>query len=265
MLIRAFFVVMILLLNIGCNIYAQEERTNVKGGFKECVIYKTEYKLGKLDNASRFKELHCYYDSTGKKTLELKYRPNNYLESKEYSYYNSDGRIHTVKGCNGDDSSKFQYYRYYGYDDNGNIIRSGAAHSDVRNEAIQPIFDKESFKFDKKGNIIEKIADKNVHHPLKFNYKYDKKGNQIEETIKSSDSSFFSRISNKYDKNRNIVEKIIYKKYPDREKANNQKFTYKYDSYGNITEEIRFLLNLKEPTEKREYIYFPNILNKVSK
>lgn len=252
MIIRAFLVVMILLLSFECNAYTQDKQDKVVGGYKECVVYKTNYKLGKLDIESRYKELHCYYDSEGKKIIEIAYRPNGVFEVKETSVYNSKGRIDTIKGYSRIDTTDFDYFKCFTYNEYGDLIHSTKVGFDTRLVNEESVYKKASYKYNKKGDLIQKIAyyvDGKID--MKCEYKYDSKGNRIKEVITNANRAVFSNISFKYDKKKNIIERIT---YIENGQKINQKFKYKYDVLGNETEEIIYK-NLKEPIEKREYIY----------
>jgi YD repeat-containing protein len=252
MLIRAFFAIIIILFNIGCNIYAQEEQSIVKGGYKECIVYKSEYKSGKLDSTSRFKELLCNYDSTGKKILQINYQPNGVFETKELRFYDGKGRIDTIKFFQRVDTTELASFEFYTYNDDGDLIEIAKASEDTRLiKEINPA-KKASYKYNKKGNVVEKTSYQfDGTLDSKYQYKYDSKGNKTQELITNADRKVSSRITFKYNKNRNIIEKINFVEYGQKI---NQKYKYKYDELGNATEEIIYK-NLKEPIEKREYIY----------
>jgi hypothetical protein len=236
--------------------YSQDKQEKVNGGYKECVIYKTDYKKGKLDINSKYKEHDCLYDSKGKKISEIKYQPSGDFVTKELCHYDSKGRIDTVKGYIKADTADYSYYLYYVYDAEGELIESGRVESDTHDSIEHTNYNKGTYKYDSKKNLIEKteiLSDGS--NGLKCTYRYDSKNNKIEEVITKPDDSVLSRTSYKYDKNKNIIEKVILVKYERNEKEFNQKYKYKYDALGNETEEIIYYRDLKEPTEKREYKY----------
>ncbi|MEI6090325.1 MAG: hypothetical protein WCR42_07740 [bacterium] len=250
---RAFILLILttFIVQISC-LYSQDKQDLVKGGYKECIVFKTEYKLGKLDSASRFKELLCNYDASGKKILQISYQPNGVFETKALCFYDGKGRIDTIKFFQRVDTTELASLEYFTYNDDGDLIETVKAGGDTRLiDEINPA-KKASYKYNKQGNVIEKTSyqfDGTLDN--KYKYKYDSKGNKTQELITNSDRKVSSRITFKYDKNRNIIEKINYVEYGQKI---NQKYKYKYDDQGNETEEIIYK-NLKEPIEKREYIY----------
>ncbi len=253
MLVRILTITIILLAILFSKALSQDLPDVIKGAFKKCTVYKYDYKLGKMDLSSKFKEFEYLYDDFGKWTKRIVYNPDGSLDSKDSSLYDSQGRIDTIKGYRRIDTINIDYHYFYVYDNDGNLIQSGRASEDVNDAVSHPIYKKGSFRYSKKGLLLEKTS----YHSdgtleIKCKYKYDKKGNQIEEQITKADGKVFSKITYKYDKNRNIIEKIIHIQW---DHPQNQKFKYKYDVQNNKIEEINYLKNLKEPTEKRVYIY----------
>jgi hypothetical protein len=49
----------------GRNIYAQDEREKVIGGFRKCTVNYYTYKFGKLDLKSKEKSKYSRYDDKG--------------------------------------------------------------------------------------------------------------------------------------------------------------------------------------------------------
>ena len=98
-------------------------------------------------------------------------------------------------------------------------------------EVLSTIF----FKYDSKGNLIEKeeikLGDEKVSRSWK--YKYDSKGNKTEE-ITYWDEKFLSSTKFKYDSKGNVIEEIIY--YSDG--TIGKKTKHLYNTLGNLIETI---------------------------
>ncbi len=98
------------------------------------------------------------------------------------------------------------------------------------------ILSKTAYKFNQKGDVIEKVNENNSDGSLRWNYlyKYDSQGNMIEETSYNSYGSLDRKWLTKYDYQGNEIEVVWYN--PDGLPIG--RHACKYDSQGNEIEEV---------------------------
>ncbi|MEI6089103.1 MAG: hypothetical protein WCR42_01485 [bacterium] len=120
----------------------------------------------------------------------------------------------------------------YKFDNKGNIIER------LRNIDSAYIYNfeyKDIYKYDVYDNRIEWIVyDKNELICLKEKYKYDDKGNRIEEIHFDDNGNAEAKYLYKYDLKCNLIERKVY--FDDT--VDTMTITYKYNQIGNIIEKI---------------------------
>ena len=94
--------------------------------------------------------------------------------------------------------------------------------------------DKYTYKYDVKGNKIEKNYYNAYNGTLwkKYTYKYDEKGNEIEDNHYNGDGSLLSKHTCKYDEKGRMIEENSY----NADGSLYSKYTSKYDEKGNKIE-----------------------------
>ena len=157
--------------------------------------------------------------------------------------YNEKGN--QIKICRYDKYGKIDNKNTYKYDEKGNIIEHNT-YDDGR------LVFKDIYKYDEKGNKIEKnhyYYDGRLDY--KTTYKYDEKGNNIEENIYDYDyDGYGSKYTYKYDEKGNNIEKNYYGSNGRLDYKN----TYKYDEKGNNIEENTYYYD-DRPIENYSYEY----------
>lgn len=121
----------------------------------------------------------------------------------------------------------------FSYDKFGNVIKIASNYEDGSSEIVEP------FKYDDKGNLIEKDY---------YTYKYDIKGNCIESNEYDSDGKPDEKIVYKYDVDGIILEEdhynysglgLDYYKYKyDYKVPDNIVYRFQYDSDGKLIDKI---------------------------
>ena len=176
-------------------------------------------------------------------------------------YYNENDSLSSITQYN---NSSFRSKSLKKYNTNRKVIE--IINLDKNDSEISKII----FKYDKKGNLIEKFN--NGCGFQKITYKYDKLGYLIEEEQYSGhfntrikynnckkiiedenyneEGEIFNKQIYNYDNKGNLISKDLYNRYSNsifRTKI------YKYDDFGNLTEEVEY--EIKKPISKLEYIY----------
>lgn len=155
---------------------------------------------GRIENKTIYK-----YDEKGKLLEYDKLKPNGDLYEKFTCELDEKGNLVKLDVSNADRSSERRIYTYK-YDKKGNIIEE-------KNYDDGFYMIKTTYKYDKKGNKIEQNNfDSNGNFNSKSTYKYNEKGNKIEWNFFDSQGYFFRRQVYKYtyDKHDNWTQKIEY-------------------------------------------------------
>lgn len=190
------------------------------------ISYKSQG--GDLAISDKYKEhtRQVLFNSAGNITGEFIYNANGSLNNKSSCTFNSKGlRTRYILY----DAGGMVYDSVmYDYDDMGNIVEEISLGDDAR------------YYYDNNGNRLEEThydrstLDGMIGIPyMKITYKYDQKGNQIEKSCTEYDPDYGdanSKWTYRYNENGNVIE----------ENSNNMfdppRRTYKYDSLGNLTE-----------------------------
>ncbi len=217
-------------------------------GRKGKYIYKyevtgnlTEY--GYCINDSSFEILDSYiYSSTGNLIESVSYNFDGSIKSKKIHKYDKNGqRIETELSGNSESGNSTISYRY---NDKDSLIEEAYACS---NNSVQK---RKQFKYNEQG-LRNEFIEYRGNKMLKFiSCQYDSRGNKIEEVIHNPDSSVMIRKEMKYNDDGKTKEMILYN-------FNNipvNQVSYKYDKYGNPTEEV-IIDHLYKQTKTIEYIY----------
>jgi hypothetical protein len=204
-LIFAVFV-FILAASAGGNAKEKKREPDVKGGYRECTVYKYGYFLIMLDVESKRIYQNIRYNEKGFK-----------IEQKTH-----------------DIVLNLSNHETYNYDVKGNLIELlEFGYSD------SIVYEKQKFVYDDYNNLLEINFYIKDTFEFKIIYKYDKYGHQIEELYIIKDSTIEQQIIYKYDDSGNLIEKLSCKfNYPD-----NYKLTYKNDQNGKVVEELSYHYN----------------------
>jgi len=155
---------------------------------------------------------------------------------REFDFKQKFGEWKEIPG-----KEKIHYY----YDNNGQVLEESKY--DFEGELITKI----TYKYNENKKRIEQ-RDYKPDGSLKYriNFKYDANGNMIEESKYDSDDWKLYTKKNyafsKYNSDGYIVEETKY----DSDMLLKSKITYKYDSYGNLTESSKFGLMKSKITNK---------------
>jgi len=164
------------------------------------------------------------FSKEGNKTEEITYNYEGSLDF--YVIYKYDENQNIIEFCeySSDSSLKNKWIRKY--DSNQNLIESN------KNGSF-----KQTYKYDDKGNRIERIFLENNSLATRFSYRetyrYDDKGNKTERYRYSLDDSIILKETYKYDEKRNMIEWNYYRSSED---SLTDRKTYKYDDNGNQIE-----------------------------
>lgn len=186
---------------------------------------------------------HSYmYDNKGNLIEESIYEYDSTLREKNtYKYDKKGNRIEHYKSSNKKRGSKLQeahsaiqnWKVTYTYDINGNKIEENAI------ETTDNISTKKTYKYDKKGNIVEFLSKLNNNTISKSIFKHDKKGNLIEWKIFNTNGSLEYKLTYKYDKENNLVESNEYSS----EGSGLKKIgilKFENDKHGNWIQQIKY-------------------------
>jgi hypothetical protein len=264
----------------------------VKGGYKECTLFKYDYKSGDVDLNSKTESFKYKYDENGymieeifrnkfdsvyyketfkydekgNKIEEVWYSSNDSAESKIFYFYDENGKLIEELYPN---SYSSQIIIKHKYDNMGNEI----ALIRLNSEASIDLLDSNSYKYNEKGNKISKFRYISIYRIDSTIFYYDGNENLFEE-VQYLDGSIFSKITYKYDEKGNKIEDesifsdlgeikttSIYDEKGNLLEITNHDSTYipylksifKYDSIGNIIEKIEYGKEL--PYKKIEFIY----------
>ena len=216
------------------------------GKLKKGKLYYTEvYKYNEKGYLTEF--IHLRSDRLDSRILHL-YDDNGNLIEK--AHYNSDGDLtwkiilkydeknNLIESANyKSKTSSFASRTIYEYDEQDNLITATDYNS---NDSLDW---KYTYRYNDRGNLIEWVrytSEGSLN--LKTTSQYDDKGNLIQLTNYKADGSVDIKFTNKYDEEGKHIESTNYKA----DGSVDMKFTYqykKYDSAGNWTEVIDFVVN----------------------
>ena len=149
------------------------------------------------------------------------------VKSYTQSSYDSAERFGEIQEIQKIDGSLFNKETYK-YDTKGNLIERS-----IRHYTVDSFSDKKTYKYDAKGNRIEAngFRGEGNGQPYEETYQYDAKGNLI-----YTFTSLFTSYNYKYDDNGNLIEGIV----SGDEGGPVCISTYKYDDNGNTIEENNY-------------------------
>lgn len=257
---KAFILLVITVILLPSSLPGQEK---VKGGFRECRVYRYEYENNGQNLKSKSLMVKNIYDENGNKI--------------EWYSYNSDGTIECNSTYKYDDTGNLIEEIYNNIDENFNhkiIYKYGINGKKQELEYFDLngfLKSKEIYKYDKLGNMVE-----SMHHNydtsketeefpwVKETFKYNKYNKLIEKNFHTTDKSLDRREIYKYDKNGILIELLFYnccyylhEKHLIFYEQNStkseeliiygnkgtlkEKFLYKYDDIGNKTVQRYFI------------------------
>ena len=163
--------------------------------------------------------------------------------------YNEKGN--KIKICRYDKYGKIDNKNTYKYDEKGNNIEHNTY--DYGRLALKDIY-----KYDEKGNKIEENTyDSDGRLFFKYIYKYDEKGNNIEKNKYDYNGRLDSKTTYKYDEKGNTIEQNTYY-YDDRPAENySYKYEYEYDKNNNWTQKIQYRNTIPNSIKERIIEYYP--------
>jgi hypothetical protein len=258
---------------------------NLKGKVKSYTFfcYRFEKESGGVEQKKLFgKGTYCY-DSLGNRTKESHFEPNGDLSIYNTYKYNEDGYLiedSAVSGYTGpmhvisniyDTKNNVVEYKFsglsspitcinsfnYKYDLNGNVIeKTVSSYYDGKSGWLT----KYNYRYNLKGSLVETVTFLNGVLQTKEILKYDLKSRPLEWIQFDSYGKQSFRFIHKYDTRGNIAEEIEYKYGVIK-----RRIFFKYDNNNNIIKTI-FNLGIKYPlvTEKYEYDEGGNCIKKIS-
>ena len=220
---------------------------NLKGKVKSIIElgYELEKGSGVIKKDSGSKNTF-YYDSIGNRIKDKYSTSSGAFNSFTYTY-NEEGNpfeeiFHVGDSIHSSSSKK--------YDTRNNLVEETSYSGSNGKTSIDSFI----YKYDAKGKIIEKTKYNNGKFSLKFNYKYNSKGSLVEELTFLNNGVLWIKQIFKYDLNGRPMERIQYVNGKLQWRVN-----YKYDTIGNIVEEIDYrTINGISTTAKKLNIYDKN-------
>lgn len=259
---------------------------NLKGKVKSYTFfcYRLEKESGGVEEKKLFKKSIFVYDSLGNRTKESYLEPNGDLSVYNTYKYNEDGYLIEDSAFSGYTGPMHVIRNKY--DTKNNLVEHcssgvGSGYKTYINSFI--------YKYDLNGNVIEKTESMYVDGKLgwncNYNYRYNSKGSLVE-TVTFLNGVLQTKEILKYDLKSRPLEWIQFDSYGKQ----SFRFIHKYDTRGNIAEEIEykygvikrriffkydnnnniiktiFNLGIKYPlvTEKYEYDEGGNCIKKIS-
>ena len=259
---------------------------NLKGKIKSFTFfcYRLEKLSGGVEQKKLFAKSTFVYDSLGNQTKVLYYEPNGNLSVYNTYKYNEDGYLIEDSAFSG--YTGLMHITRKIYDTKNNVVEDKSS-SDM--SGSKTYIHNFIYKYDLKGNIIEKTessyADGKSGWNRNYNYRYNSKGSLVETVtylngvlekkdfftydLKSRPLEWIQydtygkqslRFIHKYDTRGNIAEEIEYKN-----EVIKRRISFKYDDNNNIIKTI-FNLGIKYPliTDKYEYDEGGNCIKKIS-
>lgn len=258
---------------------------NLKGKVKSYTFfcYRFEKESGGVEQKKLFGMGTYCYDSLGNRTKESHFEPNGDLSIYNTYKYNEDGYLiedSAVSGYTGpmhvisniyDTKNNVVEYKFsdsrspttyinsfnYKYDLNGNVIeKTVSSYHDGKSSWRT----KYNYRYNLKGSLVETVTFLNGVLQTKEILKYDLKSRPLEWIQFDSYGKQSFRFIHKYDTRGNIAEEIEYKYGVIK-----RRIFFKYDNNNNIIK-IIFNLGIKYPlvTEKYEYDEGGNCIKKIS-
>ncbi len=208
------------------------------------IVNKTVHKINNSGNIIEFSE----YDKEGILISKQNYKYNSKgSKIEEVSTYDTTGAPDEPRKNDGP-CCETRYI--YNYNSNGKVIEKKEVFENQKTFLIQ------SYKYDDKGNIIEKVSYRTYPLPEKITYKYDSIGNIIEEVSYDQNGIIHRKLGFEYNKNgKKIEENYFDRKHMsrlriDRKSINiydpNLKYmltatsTFNYDLKGNLIQVSNF-------------------------
>ena len=209
---------------------------NLKGKVKSITVFG--YRLEKLSGGVEQKKLfgkgtYCY-DSLGNQTKVLYYEPNGNLSVYNTYKYNEDGYLIEDSAFSG--YTGLMHVASKIYDTKNNVVEDKFfSHLSGSTPSIHNF----NYKYDLKGSKIEKTessyADSKLNWNSNYKYRYNSKGRLVE-TAAFLNGVLQKKDFFKYDLKNRPLEWIQYDTYGKQ----SLRFIHKYDTRGNIAEEIEY-------------------------
>jgi hypothetical protein len=244
---KGFYITLIFFILKITFLYAQLPQ-EVKGGFKECTVYKCFLKDSIIDTTNFYKAELNKYNVNGNLIYSEGYMPNSYKDSVKYDsnrlrieevIFKSDGSIDKTKHKYNSAGKPVEILHLFGdslhgirslnkFDDKGNLIET------LSYDVNGFIRGKHTRKYDNVGNLIEEIGyNPNKSIAWKNNFKYDSSGHKVESINNSINGNMSWKQVYKNDEKGNNIEVVQY-----RNNKVDWKDSYKYDDNGHMIERV---------------------------
>lgn len=243
------FILSLLLITVSPSVFSQcgghtpnyKPLLNLKGKIKEIIETKYEitYKFGEPSISSNCLAIeHRKYDDSNNQ-ISINCRTENSPDSCIATYrFDSNGNM--IEEC------QFRA----SYENNPRLTMKIDLKYNEANKVIEANgytangdFDfRITYKYNDRDDRIEKTTffqDNTISSQYKYEYVYDSKGRILE---KKTPNSKYDKWIYKYNEAGLLIEGIFYNYFDPAASTHNyeDKFTWKYDSYGNIIEEIKY-------------------------
>lgn len=224
---------------------------NIYGNVKQIKnkYYGAKESFGEIEKGKFNGVLIKIFNYEGNQIKEKNYNTDGSVNVKIIFKYNNKG-LKTEERPYGKDGTPYNYFNY-SYNNVNQIISETLFHISKKT-----IIHKDSFEYDKKGNLITETSYNSKKMQAVSRYKYDGLSRKIEYNYYGINGLLKWIRKYNYDDNNRLLENISIDSYS---KEMKRKTGYKYDDFGNVNEKSEYDADgsLKERTVY-EYEYDKN-------